>query len=205
MTGAAIMLSAGRYALRYRKAGRFFWDDAAHAVALVTLIGINIEFTVFFPQIYQIDAYSRNQGPGPSPSEYVRFLKFQLSVSIVWWVCMYSVKLSFLLLYRLIFAVSKRLRIAWWAITIFTLVTFWVCIAGELTACGPSKNLFHAGKRASRSKNMMTRRADEKTDKCESKSAKRGFAIVLEYSGVVHVLSDVASMAPLYIFLSNCH
>ena len=145
LTAAAILLTLGRYLIRYRTPGRFFWDDAAHALALVTLIAVVSLFTAFFPQIYLIDDVARGKASKPSASEYLPYLKFQIAVSVCWWVSVYAVKASFLLLYRMLFVVSTPLNVMWWSIAAFTMVTFWVCIAGELTTCGPSKNLLKEG------------------------------------------------------------
>ena len=146
MTAAAIFMTFGRYLIRFRALGRFWWDDAAHALAVITMIAVVSLYTVFFPQIYLIDNFARGKGRTLSASEYLAYLRLQIAVSVCWWISLYAVKLSLLLLYRMLFVVSKTLNLVWWTITIFTMVTFWVCIAGELTSCGPSKNLLKEGR-----------------------------------------------------------
>ena len=145
MTAAAMLLTLGRYLIRSRTIARFYWDDAAHALALVTMIVVVSLFTAFFPQIYLIDDVARGKASKPSASEYLSYLEFQVAVSVCWWVSIYAVKASFLLLYRMLFVVSTPLNVMWWSIAASTMVTFWVCIAGELTTCGPSKNLLKEG------------------------------------------------------------
>ena len=145
MTATAIFLTFGRYLIRFRTLRRFWWDDAAHAVALVTLIAVASLYTAFFPQIYQVDDIARGQAGKLSASEFRKLLKFQVAMSVCWWVSVYAVKLSFLLLYRMIFVVSTFFNVTWWTITFFTMVTFWVCVAGELTTCGPANNLLKEG------------------------------------------------------------
>ena len=146
LTAAAILLTFGRYLLRYRTLARFCWDDAAHALALITLIAVVSTYTVLFPQVYLIDDVARGKATKPSASDYLIFLKLQIAVSVCWWVSVYAVKCSFMLLYRMLFVVSTRLNVIWWSIAAFTIVTFWVCIAGELTTCGPSKHLMKEGR-----------------------------------------------------------
>ena len=145
MTAAAMLLTFGRFLIRFRTLAKFCWDDAAHALALVTMIAVVSLYTAFFPQIYLIDDVARGKARKPSASEYLPYLKLQIAVSVCWWVSVYAVKMSFLLLYRMLFVVSTALNLIWWSIVAFTIVTFWVCIAGELTTCGPSKNLLKEG------------------------------------------------------------
>lgn len=146
MTAAAMVLTFGRYLIRFRTLAKFCWDDAAHALALVTMIAVVSLYTAFFPQIYLIDDVARGKARKPSASEYLPYLKLQVAVSVCWWVSVYAVKMSFLLLYRMLFVVSTALNLIWWSIAAFTIVTFWVCIAGELTTCGASKNLLKEGR-----------------------------------------------------------
>lgn len=172
----AIILTTGRYILRYRKTGRLYWDDAAHGLALATMIAVCGIFSNSFWYEHVIDDYALGLGPPPPTDSYIRFLKIQLSVSILFWICIYAVKLSFLLLYRMLFVVSTWSNRAWWGVLVFTMLTFWLVIAGELTACGPSKNLFH-----------------EKP--CQSASNLPLFHAILIYSCVANVLSDLTIMA----------
>ena len=143
LVSVAIILSIGRYVLRYRKTGHFLWDDGAHTVALATMIALCGVYNDNFWYAHVIDDNALGLGPPLPKDSYIRFLKIQMTVSILFWICIYAVKLSFLLLYRLLFVVSTGSNRAWWSILVFTVLTFWLCIAGELTACGPSKNLFH--------------------------------------------------------------
>lgn len=146
LTSVAILLTIGRYILRYKNLGRLCLDDAAHALALFTLIAMVSTFTALFPFVYLIDDYARGQAGKPSAPQYLVYLKLQVAVSVLFWVCVYAVKIAFLLLYRMLFVVSKASNVIWWSITAFTIVAFWICLAGELTTCGPSKNLLKEGR-----------------------------------------------------------
>ena len=136
----------GRYLLRYRISGRFFWDDAAHGLALAAMLGTCglYTHTMWFTKVVKGHG-SSFAAPIPE-TEYIWFLKIELALSILFWICIYAVKLAFLLLYRMLFVVSTWSNRIWWGISVFTLLTFWVCVASELTICGPSKNLFRLGK-----------------------------------------------------------
>ena len=52
------------------------------------------------------------------------------------WTILYLVKASFLALCWCIFSVSARFRLIWWMISIFTFLTYWPILLGELWACG---------------------------------------------------------------------
>ncbi len=50
---------------------------------------------------------------------------------LVFWI----VKLSFLILYRFLFQSSRLFKKAWWVVLAFTILTFWIPIAGVLSTC----------------------------------------------------------------------
>ena len=41
LTASAILLTGGRYAIRYTKCGRFYYDDLTHGMAMVCLIAFS--------------------------------------------------------------------------------------------------------------------------------------------------------------------
>lgn len=143
-----MIFSIGRYWLRYRKSGRFYWDDAAHGLALMTMLAICGLYsrTRWFAKI--VDGHpSGVAAPAPiSEAEYLWFRKNQLAVSFLFWICLYAVKLAFLMLYRMLFVVSASSNRVWWSISVFTLITFWVGVAIVLTICGPTKHLLSQSK-----------------------------------------------------------
>ena len=118
-------MTFGRYLIRFRTLAKFCWDDAAHALAIVTMLAVVSLYTAFFHQIYLIDDVARGKAKEPSASEYLPYLKLQVAVSVCWWVSVYAVKTSFLLLYRMLFVVSITLNVIWWSIAAFTMITFW--------------------------------------------------------------------------------
>lgn len=52
------------------------------------------------------------------------------------WATLYLVKASFLALIWHVFNVSAGFRKAWWIVTIYTFVTFWIIFLSELWQCG---------------------------------------------------------------------
>lgn len=109
------------------------------------MIALCITYQYYLGLIYLLDDAIRKEGAELSKAQYLAILKVRVVVSVLFWVCLYSVKGSFLLLYRIIFVVSNRFRFLWWSSTVFTIATFWVCLAGELTTCGPAHKLLNIG------------------------------------------------------------
>lgn len=66
---------------------------------------------------------------------------------LVFWL----VKLSFLLFYRFLFQSSATFKKVWWAVLAFTLLTFWVPIAGVLSTCAGADSVAAYGKHSIRS------------------------------------------------------
>ncbi|KAL6720640.1 hypothetical protein ACLMJK_002565 [Lecanora helva] len=61
------------------------------------------------------------------------FFRLNEAGTVMAWSCLYAVKVSFLLLYRHIFQISKAFVRAWWITTVFVFATFWITIAGAVT------------------------------------------------------------------------
>ncbi|MCJ1307803.1 hypothetical protein MMC25_001451 [Agyrium rufum] len=148
LTGTAVLLSAGRFGIRYKTQRGFHADDYTHLLALLGLLAFSITYQLGFPTF--IDVVEISDGTVPEPADFdavvKRYRQYQTAVSITEWVTLWAVKFTFLLFYRLLFSVSKGFRTAWWLIFVFTALAFWVPITGVLTLCGPIGNFFNAGK-----------------------------------------------------------
>lgn len=144
LTAFTILLTVGRYAIRYQVRHKFFGDDYAHLFALVWLIiSSGITQACFAPAEYVVKATPANP---PPPEQIVKFRKLQTPLSLSFFISHWAVKLSFLLFYRLLFWVSKSFMRAWWCITLITLATFLVPIAGNITKCGSPRDINNPGK-----------------------------------------------------------
>ena len=148
--------------------------------------------TAIFPLVFHLDDYARGPADQPSPSQYHTFLQLQITSAVPFWVCVYAVKYSFLMLYRMLFVVQQLSSVIWWSVAIFTMETFWVCIAGELTTCGPSQNLLKEGTPLGLL-SLGDFEAHLGVEYYVSKAGERDRIIVLMYSGVIHVLSGLIS------------
>lgn len=114
--------------------GSLEWDDLSHGLAVATLVAYIATYT---PTIMQAQPLS--------DSDLALYIRYILALSLLFWVCIYLIKLSFLLLYRKLFGVSQRFMRVWWAVAIFTLITFLACILASFWVCSSPGLLFVAG------------------------------------------------------------
>ncbi|TVY22952.1 hypothetical protein LHYA1_G008173 [Lachnellula hyalina] len=134
--GLAIVLTVGRLLIRLKLNKKLHWDDAAHVVALLCMILHSAIYTGGRSLAEAVLAYRAKK------THHVPDLKLYLRLNIVTAVfgftCYWAVKLSFLLFYRMLFGVSKAFMKAWWGVSAYVLITFWVAIGTSLTQCGGS-------------------------------------------------------------------
>ena len=135
MAGA---LTIGRYVIRYANSQRFFWDDLVHFFALAVLIvhGGTNQLSLNSKAAIAKAVHAR---PQPSQSYLLGLYEHNERLSSVnncfLYLVFWLVKLSFLMLYRFLFQSSRSFKKAWWVVLVFTLVTFWIPIAGVLSTC----------------------------------------------------------------------
>ena len=138
MTGTAGALTVGRYAIRYLISRRFFWDDLLHLFALVVLIAHGGTDQLSLKSKAAIASAAKSK-PQPSQSYLLGLYEHNQRLSSVnncfLYLVFWMVKLSFLMLYRFLFQSSRPFKKAWWAVLAFTVLTFWIPIAGVLSTC----------------------------------------------------------------------
>ncbi|KAL8849248.1 MAG: hypothetical protein Q9221_005778 [Calogaya cf. arnoldii] len=144
LTAVAIVLSIGRFTIRYATAGRFHLDDASHLLSLLLLIGLAAAYTTGFPYSVRIARINRKEEVPPPPTDpfYRKYLQLRLVVTLLVFMVLWSVKATFLIFYRLLFDVSRTFIRMWWAAVALVFATFWVCIGSTLTLCGSASDLF---------------------------------------------------------------
>ena len=64
------------------------------------------------------------------------YLRLQLAMDTLLWTTLYLVKAAFLALMWCVFKVSAGFRKAWWIVTIYTFITFWVIFLSRFWQCG---------------------------------------------------------------------
>jgi hypothetical protein len=138
-----IVLTAGRYFIRYKVRHRFYADDYTHLAALIWLTISNIFVQLMFPPARIVLLGPPDVKP---PEDQVdKFRKLQTVMSITFYVSQFCVKFSFLLFYKELFWVSERFMRAWWCVATFVFLGFWVIMAGSLTQCGPVQHIVDGG------------------------------------------------------------
>lgn len=177
LTGTAGALTVGRYIIRYINSGRFFWDDLVHLFALVVLIVHGGTDQLSLRSKATI-AKAVDSKPRPSQSYLLGLYEHNQRLSSVnncfLYLVFWMVKLSFLMLYRFLFQSSRPFKKAWWVVLVFTVLTFWIPIAGVLSTCAGADTV-----------------ADYKI--CNGQT--HGRVVKLEYSCAVNIVSDLAIMA----------
>ncbi|KAL6715425.1 hypothetical protein ACLMJK_006386 [Lecanora helva] len=148
-SGVATGLTLGRAIIRFRTIGRFFWDDAFQMVSWALMLGENLSFTLYLPTVYKLSAIEAgevNLSMELVSALQLTDLKYGLALRLVFWSCLWAAKGSFLALYWHLFKPSKAFVKAWWMVLVFTVVTYFVCIAGVLTACGSTSDILNIAK-----------------------------------------------------------
>ncbi len=144
-TGAGIVLTIGRYAIRLKTVKGLKADDYIHGVALVVLIAYVSTYTVMFPLNYSVEFWIAGLRARPSESDLRRYFYLEIVVSLLFWIVIYLVKLVFLLFYRFLFGVSKIFMRAWWSVCAFTVAAFLVNCISIFWACEAPRYLFVLG------------------------------------------------------------
>lgn len=142
VTGVAAALTVGRYIIRMKRLTGLHCDDGLHGLALMALIAYTAIFTASLPMVYALQSWVEGRGPAPSASTLKRYLRFALAASVVFWICIYSVKFAFLAFYRHLFGVSRGFMKAWWAVFAWTVLTFSVCAVSNAFLCVDSSGSF---------------------------------------------------------------
>ena len=149
------MLTAGRFAIRYRTMHKLQLDDALHGLAALFLIAHITTFTIAFPLICSL-AYSLvhielgvDDAKPPSASDINRSNRLGVAVTVTLWFTIYLVKFSFLAFYRKLFGVFREFMIAWWIVLAFTVATFLANFIALFWCCGAPKDLYNPSKLAS--------------------------------------------------------
>ena len=143
-TTLAILLTGSRFWIRGKIIKKFSWDDAAHLLGLLLLIVQVSTVSAAASQLYRVGNLEAGDD-SQFENGHLLFVRLNIAGILTTWCCLYAIKLSFLLLYHRIFQVSEIFIRAWWIVLAVVILTFWILIAGSLTACGSPLDLEHAG------------------------------------------------------------
>lgn len=192
LTGVSIVLTIGRFIIRYRTRSALQWDDLTHGFALLALLVFMALYTRLFPLTVELLLYSVGVGPMPSPAQLSKFFHLLVPTEIMFWVVLYAVKVTFLLLYREIFGVKKNFMRFWWAVMAYTIITFLIAFFTVFWSCGSPSQLYNLRKR----KNFRLRRGSKLTfsiEACLSPAASTATDNFATTNVPLNVLGDILS------------
>lgn len=136
-TAISIAITLGRFLIRHLKRKRMGYDDLLNGIAVLFLLAFLGTWQVIGPPLYQQQLFQQGLTSSKPPSiNSQTVLKIGLANSLLFWCTIYCVKASFLALYWIIFNVSDRFRIAWWLVTVYTVVAFLVTFVMTFRKCG---------------------------------------------------------------------
>jgi hypothetical protein len=146
MTGLAIVLTVGRFAIHWRKNRKIRWDDNLNGAALLTMIGFIITYQLYVPIEYNAELYALGLSDhAPTNRDIDLDMKYQMANILLFWLTIYLVKASFLALYWQIFEVSQGFRKAWGVIAAFTGLGFVLTLIGVFCHCGKPQDFLNLG------------------------------------------------------------
>ena len=141
MAGFAVLISAGRYGIRWWFKGKLLWDDLTHSVALTAFIGMLVAFQLLYPDTFFLTNVERGFGTPVTQQQalviWARDKKYQYALVSMFLVSVWFVKLTFMLFYRQLFKINAVFMRVWWATLAFVLLS-WVIsfVLTILTSCG---------------------------------------------------------------------
>ena len=147
-TAVAISLTTGRFFIRNRNGGSGLLTAAAlsdhlNGAAAVVLVGMVAAKSYFLPLYYAVQLWAADLGPGVEHKDMITYYQVGVGTFMLFWVVIYLVKFSFLMLYRSLFAVSKSFRAVWWGVFVFNMMAFFICFLSVLWTCGHPGKLFN--------------------------------------------------------------
>ena len=156
-TAAAITLVVFRFAIRLFIAKKttpdnLLFSDVLVLLALATLIGMAGLYCQIVPIMFDLDLAAAGKPP-LSPETMAIFeeranhyLRIQFGIIVLFWTCVWAVKLSILVFYKSLFdRLSRRYLYAWWAVVAFVALTYVGCWALQFEACSPLSSYFKIG------------------------------------------------------------
>lgn len=121
-------------------------------VALATLITMAGLYVQIMPIIFDLDLAAAHKpllSPEPMPvfeQRADRYLGIQFGIIILFWTCVWAVKLSILMFYKSLYdRLSRRYLYAWWAVVVFVVVTYVGCWVLQFESCSSLKSYFKIG------------------------------------------------------------
>lgn len=127
-------------------------SDVFVSVALATLITMAGLYCQIIPTMFDLDLAAAGKPPLSAESMLAfeqranRYLRIQFGIIVLFWTCVWAVKLSILVFYKSLFdRLSRTYLYAWCAVVGFVAVTYVGCWALQFESCSPLMSYFIIG------------------------------------------------------------
>lgn len=127
-------------------------SDVLASIALATLITMAGLYVQIVPVMFDLDlaAAERPLLSSESMLEFKdradRYLRIQFGIIILFWTCVWAVKLSILIFYKSLFDRLSRVYLyAWWAVVAFVALSYVGCWVLQFLSCKPLGSYFNIG------------------------------------------------------------
>jgi len=119
---------------------RLFWDDAVLAVAILllcTCLGLWFSFVddMYLAQSLLLGEMTPDMDLTTIIPKTLRFQKLSAVALVFTWTSLNLLKLSFLLFFLTLTSRANKLRMYWWAVTAFTILTWAGGVPLEIVSC----------------------------------------------------------------------
>lgn len=143
----ATAFTIARIAVRLTQQKREFQiEDGMCLFSWVSFIVMAVLYIDVTPALYRVDtAISTGQLYPDILKDSLLVVKIFFANTMIFWVVLWSVKLSLLFLYRRLFVGLPDQMKYWWAVLIFTVLMFIGCIISNLTSCSSMHAWFTPG------------------------------------------------------------
>lgn len=84
----------------------------------------------------------KEKAPPLNDAFYREYLQCRVAVTLLVFFVLWTVKVTFLILCRILFDVSRTFLRMWWVVVSLTFASFWVCVGITLTLCGSASDLY---------------------------------------------------------------
>lgn len=148
MVSFAVLFTIIRTAIRFHVFGRLFADDfwVYLALAILTTIATLYNYAVPIMFEYEQILHGKKLLTHDFGDRARLFLKLQFAIIVLFWTCIWAVKISFLIWYKKLTDFPSNREMMWNLVTGFTVASYLGCWVTQLEACHPIRHYFVSGK-----------------------------------------------------------
>jgi hypothetical protein len=143
ISSLAISVTILRLIVRIDHHKRLYWDDFLNVFGLTCLVIMAILNQFQRDTIFLIIDEQDNGTEGlVTPEATARQAKLQFVFLTLFWTCLWTIKLSFLMFYQRLFINVQGYMKWWWGVMAFCIVTWVACIMFNFLECSPLSRRF---------------------------------------------------------------